>query len=416
MKRVNTGAKTKSDPDSRINKALRKWNCKCGSDKNAFVTGFMDEAATNAAPLVGGLTGGALGALGGGALGGLHGAISPGEYTDEAGRKKKRGRGMGALRGLLAGVGLGGVGGAVGGAVGLPMLTKSKPQADMSKWIPGYDNKNTLSSIEERIRKSLEDGGPGPEDWMPEKQNAAYNLGKTAQNPEPFHTGKFDWLGDPLKPDTSPMGRLSTWLTGNPAMRLDWDKIMKQQQSKAMSVSPSRASFFMQGKPEGFTRLVMPKKSSAAVNFAKTAAKRVLNLSPSWGGGKYQLGEMFLNPQVGYRYLGGVVPTPDVGLRLGGFLGGNTIGLAPLPYIETDWGRPSGWQANKETRSLYKWLGDAGRDRSTAAMHAITNLPEDAGPDDYERVMRNNAIGYSSKELKRLAERMAKIGPVALPE
>jgi superfamily II DNA or RNA helicase len=29
MKRVNTGAKTKSDPDSRINKSLRKWNCKC---------------------------------------------------------------------------------------------------------------------------------------------------------------------------------------------------------------------------------------------------------------------------------------------------------------------------------------------------------------------------------------------------
>lgn len=31
MKRVNTGAETKSDPDSRINKSLRKWNCKCGS-------------------------------------------------------------------------------------------------------------------------------------------------------------------------------------------------------------------------------------------------------------------------------------------------------------------------------------------------------------------------------------------------
>lgn len=31
MKRVNTGAKAKSDPDSRINKSLRKWNCKCGS-------------------------------------------------------------------------------------------------------------------------------------------------------------------------------------------------------------------------------------------------------------------------------------------------------------------------------------------------------------------------------------------------
>lgn len=31
MKRVNTGAKTKNDPDSRINKSLRKWNCKCSS-------------------------------------------------------------------------------------------------------------------------------------------------------------------------------------------------------------------------------------------------------------------------------------------------------------------------------------------------------------------------------------------------
>lgn len=31
MKRVNTGASTAKDPDSRINKSLRKWNCKCGS-------------------------------------------------------------------------------------------------------------------------------------------------------------------------------------------------------------------------------------------------------------------------------------------------------------------------------------------------------------------------------------------------
>lgn len=38
MKRVNTGAKTKSDPDSRINKSLRKWNCKCGSALEFGVT------------------------------------------------------------------------------------------------------------------------------------------------------------------------------------------------------------------------------------------------------------------------------------------------------------------------------------------------------------------------------------------
>jgi hypothetical protein len=31
MKRHETGSKTKKDPDSRINKSLRKWNCKCGS-------------------------------------------------------------------------------------------------------------------------------------------------------------------------------------------------------------------------------------------------------------------------------------------------------------------------------------------------------------------------------------------------
>lgn len=31
MKRVNTGSKAKKDPDSRINKSLRKWNCKCSS-------------------------------------------------------------------------------------------------------------------------------------------------------------------------------------------------------------------------------------------------------------------------------------------------------------------------------------------------------------------------------------------------
>jgi hypothetical protein len=31
MKRVNTGSKAKKDPDSRINKSLRKWNCKCSA-------------------------------------------------------------------------------------------------------------------------------------------------------------------------------------------------------------------------------------------------------------------------------------------------------------------------------------------------------------------------------------------------
>lgn len=156
-------------------------------------------------------------------------------------------------------------------------------------------------------------------------------------------------------------------------------------------------------------------KCSAAESFGKEAAKRVLNLSPSWGGQKWQLGEWGINPQAGYRYLGGVLPTPDIALRLGGPLGGTAVGLAPFPYIETDWGRPSGRQANKETRSLYKWIGDGMRDRPTAAAHALANVPEDATAEDYEAAMRSSGVGYSSKELKRLADRMAKMGPLQLP-
>ncbi len=44
MKRVNTGSKTKSDPDSRINKSLRKWNCKCGSAQDLLTIALGDSA------------------------------------------------------------------------------------------------------------------------------------------------------------------------------------------------------------------------------------------------------------------------------------------------------------------------------------------------------------------------------------
>jgi hypothetical protein len=48
MKRVNTGSKTKSDPDSRINKSLRKWNCKCGSAQDlAVLAGVTKNAGLN---------------------------------------------------------------------------------------------------------------------------------------------------------------------------------------------------------------------------------------------------------------------------------------------------------------------------------------------------------------------------------
>lgn len=36
MKSKNTGSKAQGDPDSRINKSLRKWNCKCGEDHTSL--------------------------------------------------------------------------------------------------------------------------------------------------------------------------------------------------------------------------------------------------------------------------------------------------------------------------------------------------------------------------------------------
>lgn len=48
MKRVNTGASTAKDPDSRINKSLRKWNCKC----SAYEFGEKMAAQLNLSELV----------------------------------------------------------------------------------------------------------------------------------------------------------------------------------------------------------------------------------------------------------------------------------------------------------------------------------------------------------------------------
>jgi hypothetical protein len=41
MKKKLTGKDTASDPDSRINKALRKWNCKSSSEKEANVGSLL---------------------------------------------------------------------------------------------------------------------------------------------------------------------------------------------------------------------------------------------------------------------------------------------------------------------------------------------------------------------------------------
>jgi len=67
------------------------------------VQGFVNDPTTRA-----GLTYGGIGA----GLGGLYGLINPGEYEDEMGNVRRRGRLSGALRGALGGGAIGGLAGA----------------------------------------------------------------------------------------------------------------------------------------------------------------------------------------------------------------------------------------------------------------------------------------------------------------
>jgi hypothetical protein len=89
MKKHETGSKTKADPDSRINKSLRKWNCKCSSALE-----FGKQAGL-------GMTVGTLGGL-----------------LSGDGEDRLRTAGRGAIKGLGFDMGAG-AGGALGGAVGM---------------------------------------------------------------------------------------------------------------------------------------------------------------------------------------------------------------------------------------------------------------------------------------------------------
>lgn len=347
MKRVNTGAKTKSDPDSRINKALRKWNCKCSAAEN-----FGKEAAKRAITVAHNKT-----AVAGGARAIAHAA--EGEGVDPT---------VAALAGLAT----------LGGLYGVY-----------------HGGKKLLAPVARRLSVST----------LPDDEINAVALPTNPKQPDQRYTFAERYRQPSLlgglfiDSDEDAIANAITQVAKkNPSVL---------QRLEAQSASPADL--------DRVGKTLVTKYPHRYRLPEKAAAKRVLNLSPSWGGQKWQLGEWGLNPQVGYRYLGGVVPTPDIALRLGGPIGGTAVGLAPFPYIETDWGRPSGRQANKETRSLYKWIGDGFKDRPTAAAHALASVPEEGTADDYEAAMRSSGVGYSSKELKRLAERMAKMGPLRLP-
>ena len=109
MKRVNTGAKSKKDPDSRINKSLRKWNCKCGSEEEKQAVALPGLIGAFAGAAGGGLTGKkdkVNRAIGRGAL--IGAATELGMYPGMA---------LGTIPGFLLGNALAGPGGGVPGAV-----------------------------------------------------------------------------------------------------------------------------------------------------------------------------------------------------------------------------------------------------------------------------------------------------------
>lgn len=128
--------------------------------------------------------------------------------------------------------------------------------------------------------------------------------------------------------------------------------------------------------------------------------------SYTWGGQRWQLGQTGINPQAGYGYLMGMIPTPDVALRIGTPSFGAGIGLHPLPYVFFDKGQPSG-RHGKQPRSLYKYLGDNMMSPEDAFFIELGQIPDGAGPERFEKLLRDRGIGRTSQEIKMLSEVLA---------
>lgn len=123
----------------------------------------------------------------------------------------------------------------------------------------------------------------------------------------------------------------------------------------------------------------------------------------SSGGQRWQLGESGINPRIGYKYLGGVVPMPDVSLRFGLPGVGGGIGLDPLPYVFGDSGQPSGRHANLP-RSFWKKLQDGFRSPEDAFFLELSRIKDNAPIPEYENFLRSRGVGSSSEEIGMLAK------------
>lgn len=148
-----------------------------------------------------------------------------------------------------------------------------------------------------------------------------------------------------------------------------------------------------------------PDSSKTALDiFFKYAAVNYKGLSS--GGQRWQLGQSGINPRIGYKYLGGVLPVPDVSIRAG-FPGlGGGIGLDPLPYMFSDSGQPSGRFANSP-RSFWKNMSDGFRSPEDSFFLELAGIEQGAGPERYEKLLRDRAIGSSSEEINAIAHALS---------
>ena len=153
MKKHETGSKTKKDPDSRINKSLRKWNCKCSSaqmfeEKIADATEEMMHRissrardAGTAANIVGWTAPTAIGAIAGGVtaprkktlLGALRGAGLGAATHAGASLGARVGNAAGGAANGITGGAIGGLGGGLGAALLanylLPSISEEEKQS-----------------------------------------------------------------------------------------------------------------------------------------------------------------------------------------------------------------------------------------------------------------------------------------------
>lgn len=317
MKSKETGAKTKADPDSRINKSLSKWNCKCGS---AYEFGKWAASVSH---------------------------VLDTNKSVEEGKKVENVK---------------------------PALKANENKADLDP-TEAIAKEAARGDATMRAEKRYNRSGAGA--------RAAARGDKPIDRFKGNDQSATEHTPDFFRGPDAVMGRISD---------KEPNVLTKEERGPIIQQAAKRTS-------ELRTRL---KSGSVALDIYKRATvDSYAGLSS--GGQRWQLGESGINPRVGYKYLGGVVPMPDVSLRVGLPGVGGGIGLDPLPYVFGDSGQPSGRHANLP-RSFWKKLQDGFRSPEDSFFLELSRIKDNAPVQEYENFLRSRGVGSSSEEIGTLAK------------